>query len=76
MEKFAANTAVHANGLGQIAHVGAHCFANIGYFVDIADLDCKKGIGGILGQLRGFDAGTHDGRVTQKKQHVSYKVSS
>ena len=27
-----ANTAVHANGLGQIAHVGAHCFANIGYF--------------------------------------------
>ena len=51
LQKFGANAAVRADGLGHLAHIGARGLAKGGNAVDRADPLGQKGIGRELGEL-------------------------
>src|SRR5579871_3097734 len=43
---------VEADALGDLRNIGAHLFRQLADFVDVADFERKKRIGGVLNQLR------------------------
>ena len=53
MEKLGADAIVEADAAGDVLNVGVDRLAQVGDFVDEADLDRQEGVGGIFGQFRG-----------------------
>ena len=70
VEEFGADAVVEADSARDILDVGVDRLAQIGDFVDEADLDREEGIGGIFGQLGGAPAGEQDRRLVEEQRPV------
>ena len=70
MQEFAADTAVEADAAGDVMHIGANFFAQIGHFVDKRHFHRKERVARVFGQLRRFDAGIQDRCLNQVQRPV------
>ena len=81
MQELPPDAAVEADAARHVVHVGADPLAQVRHLVDEGDLHRQEGVGGVLGQLGGLDAGEHDRRLDQVEravelpQHVACAVA-
>ena len=53
-----------------VVHVGADLVAQVGDLVDVGDLHRQEGVGGILDELGGLEAGEQDRRLDQEQRPI------
>ena len=70
MQELAPDASVEANTLGDLLHIGADLFTQIGDLVDKGDLGREKGVGCVFDQLRRLDVGEHHRRLDQVQRAV------
>ena len=70
MQKLAADAVVEADAAGDLLHVGADLFGEIGDLVDEGDLGGEEGVGRVFDQLRRAPLGEQDRRPVEIERPV------
>jgi len=71
MQEFFPDPFIQAHGLGYVKDIGANCFSQGCYFIDVRDFHCQEGIRCVFDQLSRFNAGVDNRRIQQEQRPIN-----